>query len=196
MKNWLLLLCLSLCVLVGSASSSEPPAPSDSKPGDVVPDLSWKKDDFKWIKGANYTPSYASNDVVTWNDFDAEVVDRELGYAKKLGLNSVRTWLQYIVYEDNPKRFLENFETYLSLCDKHGIRAMPILFDSCFGMEPKLDWKGAWVHESNGTNIGRMPCFSQTSTKVSTLRKNRPGSFSYTWYWRKIRTLLMPRPWA
>jgi hypothetical protein len=132
-------------VFVASQGLGETPPQSETRPGDATPGLSWKQDDFKWIRGANYTPSYASNDVVTWYDFDPEVIDRELGYAKKLGLNSVRTWLQYIVYEDNPERFLKNFETYLALCDKHGLRAMPILFDSCFGMEPKLDWKGAWV---------------------------------------------------
>ena len=145
MKIGSTVLCLSVVVLIGWPDVSLPMNPSVLTSADAAPDLSWKRDDFKWIKGANYTPSYASNDVVTWNDFDSEVVDRELGYAKKLGLNSVRTWLQYIVYEDNPARFLENFETYLQLCDKHGIRAMPILFDSCFGEEPKLDWKGGWV---------------------------------------------------
>ena len=105
----------------------------------------WRQDDFTWIRGLDYTPSYAPNDVMTWRDFDAAVVERELGYAEKMGINSVRTWLQYIVFEHYPERFAANFETFLSLCDKHGIRAMPILFDSCFGQEPTIDWNGHWV---------------------------------------------------
>ena len=34
------------------------------------------------MRGANYVPSYAQNDVQTWMEYDAKVVDRELGYAK------------------------------------------------------------------------------------------------------------------
>lgn len=60
------------------------------------------KDDFSLIRGANYVPSYAKNDVQTWLHYDHNIIDRELGYAEKLRLNSVRIFLQYLVYEDNP----------------------------------------------------------------------------------------------
>ncbi len=90
------------------------------------------KDDFAWIRGANYVPSYSRNDVQTWMEFDPAVIDRELGYAEKLRLNCVRVFLQVAVYEENPQRFLECFETLLTLCDKHQIKLMPVLFDSCF----------------------------------------------------------------
>lgn len=33
-----------------------------------------KSDDFSWVRGANYVPSYAGTDVVTWNEFDAETI--------------------------------------------------------------------------------------------------------------------------
>lgn len=96
-------------------------------------------DDFSWIRGANYVPSYARNDVQIWMDYDPKVIDKELGYAEKLKLNSVRIFLQYAVYKQNPEQFLDRFENFLSLCDKHGIRAMPVVFDSCFGEFPDLD---------------------------------------------------------
>ena len=44
------------------------------------------------IRGANYVPSYARNDVATWMDYDPAVVDRELGYAERLNLNTVRVF--------------------------------------------------------------------------------------------------------
>jgi len=90
------------------------------------------KDDFAWIRGANYVPSYAKNDVAIWMDFDPAVIDREMGYASRLKLNTVRIFLSVQVYEKNPALFLERFEQFLAICDKHKIRMMPVLFDSCF----------------------------------------------------------------
>jgi hypothetical protein len=95
-------------------------------------------DDLSWMRGANYVPSYARNDVGTWADFDPAVIDRELGFAERLRLNTVRTFLQVAVYERDPRAFLERFESFLSLCAKHRIRAMPVVFDSCFGAFPSL----------------------------------------------------------
>jgi len=48
-------------------------------------------------------------------------------------------FLQYAVYERDPPRFLARFENLLSLCDKHRIRLMPVIFDSCFGDFPDLE---------------------------------------------------------
>src|SRR5690606_6462214 len=92
---------------------------------------------FSGVRGANYVPSYACNDVVLWECFDKEVIDRELGYAAKLNLNSIRVFLQYLVYEKEPQAFLARFDTLLQLCAKHGLTLMPVLFDSC-GAEPIL----------------------------------------------------------
>jgi len=89
------------------------------------------KDDLAWMRGANYVPSYSRNDVQTWMDFDPVVIDRELGYAERLKLNTVRVFLQQAVYEKQPEKFLADFESFLALCDKHKIKMMPVLFDSC-----------------------------------------------------------------
>jgi len=97
------------------------------------------KDDFSWMRGANYVPSYSRNDLQTWLDFDPAVIDRELGHAEKLKLNTVRVFLNYAVHEKDPKVFLARFEQLLALCQKHGIRLMPVLFDSCFGEFPDLE---------------------------------------------------------
>jgi hypothetical protein len=65
--------------------------------------------DFSWMHGANYTPSYAATDVETWLNYDPAAIDRELGYAEQIGLNCVRVFLQSLVYEHAPERFLESF---------------------------------------------------------------------------------------
>ena len=105
----------------------------------------WKKDDFRWMHGANYVASYAATDVEMWLRYDHAVIDRELGYAQKMGLNCVRVFLQSLVYHHEPKAFLARFEDFLATADKHGLKVMPILFDSCFGVAPSLESRHIWV---------------------------------------------------
>jgi hypothetical protein len=100
---------------------------------------------YSWVRGCNYIPFYAANDVTLWRDFDHEVIDRELGFAARLNLNCVRVFLQYVVFEHDPQGFLESFEHFLELSESHGLRVMPVLFDSCFGEEPRLGSNHGWV---------------------------------------------------
>jgi hypothetical protein len=92
----------------------------------------WQKQQ-PWIVGCNYVPSYAANSTDIWQQetWDAKVIDRELGWAQNLGFNAVRVFLQYIVWENDPKGFQDRFAQFLELADKHGIRVMPVLFDDC-----------------------------------------------------------------
>lgn len=124
-----LLLAAAICPVIAA------PLSADSAPNSSQSPIS----DFRWMRGANYVPSYARNDVQTWIDYDPQVVDRELGFAEKLKLNVVRVFLQVAVYERDPERFLANFESFLSLCQKHHIQMMPVVFDSCFGEFPDLE---------------------------------------------------------
>jgi hypothetical protein len=93
------------------------------------------QDDLSWMRGANYVPSYARNDVQIWMEYDPAVIDRELGYAEKLKLNTVRVFLNAAVFEHQPEKFLADFENFLSLADKHGLKVMPVLFDNCSSSE-------------------------------------------------------------
>ncbi len=144
MLGWAWLCSLALiCLTPGCLTQTR-------KEGDDVPQISWQEDDFSWIRGANFVPTYAHNDVEIWDEFDATVVDTELGYAESVGINSVRVFLQIIVYEKDPERFLKRFAEFLALCEKHDIKMMPVLFDSCFGQEPTFGATG-WV--ANPGNI-------------------------------------------
>ncbi len=103
------------------------------------------KQDYSWVRGANYVPTYAGTDVGIWHRFDPGVIDRELGYAEQIGLNSVRVFLQYHVYEWRRDAFLRNVRSFVNLCEKHGIRPMLVVFDSCFGVSPSLQTTEFWV---------------------------------------------------
>ena len=50
-----------------------------------------------------------------------------------------------ICFFHNPQLFLRDFEDFLATADKHGLKVMPILFDSCFGVAPSLESSVIWV---------------------------------------------------
>ena len=86
-----------------------------------------------WWCGLNYIPANAINYTAMWDktSFSPDVIRRELKLMKDMGMNCVRFVMQYKVYEDDPEYFLKTFETFLSLCDEAGVKAMPIFFDDC-----------------------------------------------------------------
>lgn len=93
-----------------------------------------------WLVGCNFLPSTAVNDVEMWQaaTFDPPTLDRELGWAHDLGYNSVRVFLNYVVWEADADGLRQRFEQFLALADRHALRVMPILFDDCFKPEPRV----------------------------------------------------------
>lgn len=77
----------------------------------------WQKDN-PWYCGFNYIPAYAINYTAMWDKttFDPTAIDKELALAEKTGMNSLRAVLQYAVYEDDPKYFLDTMDKFLEIC--------------------------------------------------------------------------------
>lgn len=90
------------------------------------------------VRGANYVPSTAASDTQFWEEFDEATIERELSLAEGLGLNSVRVFLQYIVFEAEPEQMVAKFDAFCGIADRHGLTVLPIFFDDCFGPEPEL----------------------------------------------------------
>ena len=92
-----------------------------------------------WPVGCNFLPSTAVNDVEMWqkDTFDPATIDRELGWAEDLGFNSVRVFVNFVVWKDDAAGLKDRFGRFLALADRHGISTMPILFDDCFKPEPR-----------------------------------------------------------
>jgi Cellulase (glycosyl hydrolase family 5) len=86
-----------------------------------------------WLCGVNYIPSDAINYTAMWDktSFNPKLIDKELALAQGTGLNCVRVVLQYAVYADDPGYFLKTMDSFLSICNKHGIKVMPAFFDDC-----------------------------------------------------------------
>lgn len=93
-----------------------------------------------WIVGCNFLPSTAVNDVEMWQEstFDPETIDRELGWAESLGFNTVRVFINYVVWEAEADGLKQRINRFLEIADRHGISTMFILFDDCFKPEPKM----------------------------------------------------------
>lgn len=93
-------------------------------------------------RGCNYVPRTAVNATEMWQaaTFDPATIDRELGWAAAAGLNSVRVFLQYLVWEENPAGQRTRFDSLLHLADRHGLSVVPCLFDDCAfsGRQPAL----------------------------------------------------------
>ena len=85
----------------------------------------WLLVDSSFVRGVNY--------VQPFMDWDASVIDQELGYAHGLfGFTSIPFFLSTIVYRHNPAAFLQKWDTFLLLCAKHGLSVLPVAFDRDF----------------------------------------------------------------
>ncbi len=102
---------------------------------------SWNKQAGNtWLRGSNFLPSSAINQIEMWqaSTFDEATIDRELGYARGLGFNSMRVFLHDLPYEQDPQGFLKRVGRFLDIADKHKIRPLFVFFDSCWYPLPYL----------------------------------------------------------
>lgn len=95
-----------------------------------------------WLCGFNYLPSTAVNWTNIWQQetFDAETIDRELGWAAEAGYNTLRINLPFIVWEDDRDGLIARIDKFLTLADSRGFSTMLTLMDDCgfSGDEPYL----------------------------------------------------------
>lgn len=92
-----------------------------------------------WLVGCNFIPSTAVNQLEMWqaDSFDAPTIDRELGFAEGAGMNVVRVFLHNIAWEEDAAGLKDRMGRFLALAEKHHIRVMFVLFDSCWNDHPK-----------------------------------------------------------
>lgn len=93
----------------------------------------------KWIVGANFNPSNASNQLDMWQaaTWSPELIDKELGWAEAIGMNTVRVYLHYFPYRDDKDGFLARMDQFLEIAAKHHIKPMFIFFDDVWNPDPK-----------------------------------------------------------
>jgi hypothetical protein len=96
--------------------------------------------DQPWLVGANYIPRDAINQLEMWQaaTFDPKEIDQELGWAQAIGMNTMRVFLHDLLWKQDPEGFKQRINTFLTIADKHHIRPIFVLFDSCWDPNPKL----------------------------------------------------------
>ena len=106
-----------------------------------------------WPVGSNYITSTAINELEMWqpDTFDLPTIDRELGWAQGLGMNTMRVFLHNLLWQQDPQGFLHRMDQFLEVADKHHIRIMFVLLDSVWDPSPQLGKQSApkpHVHNS------------------------------------------------
>ena len=93
-----------------------------------------------WLVGSNFIPSSAINQLEMWQSdtFDLPTIDRELGWAQALGMNTMRVFLHNLLWQQDSQGFLRRMDQFLEIADKHHIRITFVLFDSVWDPRPKL----------------------------------------------------------
>jgi len=91
-----------------------------------------------FLVGSNYNPATAINELEMWqaDTFDPKRIDLELGWAANIGMNTMRVYLHDLAYKQDPEGFKRRLNTFLQIADKHRIRPMFVLFDSCWDPFP------------------------------------------------------------
>jgi len=93
-----------------------------------------------WLVGSNYIPATAINELEMWQaaTFDPKQIDKELGWAEGLGMNTMRVFLHDLLWQQDAAGFKQRLDQFLTIAARHHIRPMLVLFDSCWDPMPKL----------------------------------------------------------
>jgi hypothetical protein len=93
-----------------------------------------------WLVGSNYIPKSAINELEMWQEstFDPEQIDRELGWAESLGMNTMRVFLHDLLWQQDAPGFRKRLDQFLAIAARHHIRPLLVLFDSCWDPLPRL----------------------------------------------------------
>lgn len=91
-----------------------------------------------WMVGANYNNRSAINQFEMWqaDTFNPQEIDQELGWAADMGMNIMRVYLHNQLWEDDAPGLKRRMNQFLEISDKHKIRIMFVLFDSCWDPSP------------------------------------------------------------
>ncbi len=95
-----------------------------------------------WLVGCNFLPSSAINQLEMFqaDDYERhrETLVRELDWAAKLGMNTLRIFLHDLLWGADAAGFCRRLDDFLDLCAARGIRPMIVFFDACHRPEPRI----------------------------------------------------------
>ncbi|MCU7551851.1 cellulase family glycosylhydrolase [Chitinophagaceae bacterium LB-8] len=92
-----------------------------------------------WLVGANFIPSNAINQLEMWQaeTFDTATINRELAWAESIGMNTMRVFLHDLLHQQDSIGLYQRMDVFLQIAQRHGIKPLFVLFDSCWDPFPK-----------------------------------------------------------
>jgi hypothetical protein len=92
-----------------------------------------------WLIGCNFLPSNAINQLEMYQQqsYDQQTIEREVEWANNLGFNSLRIYLHDLLWKEDSRDFCNRLNDVLTICSKHSIRPILVLFDDCHRPYPK-----------------------------------------------------------
>lgn len=129
----------------------------------------------RWIAGANYLPQNAINQLEMWqaDTFDPTTINKELGWARELGFNTLRVYLHSVAWRQDPEGFKSRMDQFLTIAEKHGISPIFVFFDDCWNKVPIAGKQPApkpGIHNSGWVQDPGQP-FSTDTTLFPSLEK-------------------------
>ncbi len=93
----------------------------------------WYKQ-LPWLIGSVYVTSTAVNQLEMWqaDTFDPVTINRELGWARALGMNTVRVFLHDALWAQDSTGLVARMNQFLTIASSHNISTFFVLFDSCW----------------------------------------------------------------
>jgi hypothetical protein len=93
-----------------------------------------------WLVGSNYIPANAINELEMWQaeTFDPQMIDKELGWAEGLGMNTMRVFLHDLAWRQDAAGYRKRIDRFLQIAAKRKIKPLFVLFDSCWDPFPQL----------------------------------------------------------
>jgi hypothetical protein len=81
-----------------------------------------------WLVGSNYIPANAINQLEMWQaeSFDPQTIDKELGWAASLGMNTMRVFLHDLLWQQDPDGYKKRIDKFLQIAAKHKIKIMQL----------------------------------------------------------------------
>ena len=100
-----------------------------------------------WLVGCNFIPSTAANQLEMWQaeTFDVTTIDRELNWAADLGFNALRVFQHDVAWTTDGSSFVSRIQRFLDLSARHGLSTAFVLFDDCWGPDPRPGPQGSPV---------------------------------------------------
>jgi hypothetical protein len=125
-----------IVIITGSCRTNKPNEKTNNTSSSVWSTekaQSWSKN-LPWLRGSDFIPSSAINQLEMWQPetFDPVTIDRELGWAEKIGLNCMRVYLHHLAWEVDRNGFKQRVYKYLSIAEKHNIKTIFVIFDDCW----------------------------------------------------------------